>query len=182
MTSGATPVISAKADAPHPNPDLTDPQYRWGAKKDAAYGLKSTRRPRCLCLSTTCYQERPGKLILDVFFSASAGFGRLTDWVMAVGLVFLVFFGINGYESFHLGLFDKRIAGTLFCRGVCFARVWRAHQFSAVFLVELVRQVFGDGVRFSVDAENLARYGPAARFVADFCKPQLLFAVPDDHK
>ncbi len=67
---------------------------------------------------------------------------------MAVGLVFLVFFGIKGYELFRLDLFDKYIAGKLFSRGICFARVWRVHQFSAVFLVELVRQVFGDSVLY----------------------------------
>jgi len=83
----------------------------WGAKKDAAYGLKSTRRPRCLCVSTTYYQECPGNLIVDVFFSGSADFWRLTDWVVVVGLVFLVFFGIKGYEFLRFDLFDKCIAG-----------------------------------------------------------------------
>lgn len=107
MISGATPVISANADAPHPNAHLADPQNRCGAKKDAAYALKSTRRPRCLLLSTTRYQVRPGNRIAEVFLGASAGFGRLATWFMAVGFVFLVFFGISDLGCFLSNLFSK---------------------------------------------------------------------------
>jgi hypothetical protein len=45
IISGATPVINAKADAPHPIWARRRPQNRWGAKTDTAYGQKSTRRP-----------------------------------------------------------------------------------------------------------------------------------------
>ena len=56
---------------------------------------------------------------MDVFFNGSADFGRLTDWVMAVGLVFLVFFGIKGYEFLRLKMFDKCIAGESVLNSTC---------------------------------------------------------------
>jgi hypothetical protein len=45
MASGAVPVSSANADAPHPSRDLADPAKRNGLKQDAANFEKSTRRP-----------------------------------------------------------------------------------------------------------------------------------------
>jgi hypothetical protein len=57
-------------------------------------------------MPTTCYHERPGNFIVEVFFGRSAGFARFVTLALAGVFVFLLFFGIEDLECIRLDVFD----------------------------------------------------------------------------